>query len=263
MAYGVERRKENLIGKEFETRNFGKCVVVDYQGNTKVYVEFYEPKCITVCKLEHLKIGKVKNPMFPFVLGVGYIGVGEHTSVHTSVTNKKYYSLWKGILSRCYDESQVSKFPSYRGVKVCEEWHNFQNFAEWCKHQEFLNSKDTNGRYFQLDKDILIKGNKVYSPETCCFVPNEINSLILGSKNARGEYPLGVYYYRRNGKFRSALLRNGKHESLGYFDTPKDAFLAYKKAKESHIKDVANKWMGKISDRAYQALMKWEISEND
>ena len=107
-----------------------------------------------------------------------------------------------------------------------------------------------------------MKGNRVYSPETCCFVPNEINCLFIRNKRIRGELPIGV---NKSGKRFSARLSKGLDNRvfLGSFKTETEAFLSYKKAKEMYLKELAEKWKGKIDDRAYDVLMNYEVNIDD
>ena len=113
-----------------------------------------------------------------------------------------------------------------------------------------------------LDKDIIKKGNKVYSPNTCVFVPHSINTLFVKSNKVRGEYYIGVY--KNGNKFEAQLSKgNGKQIPLGLYDTPEEAFLTYKQAKEAYIKEVAEEYKGKIDPRAYEALMKYEVEITD
>ena len=114
-----------------------------------------------------------------------------------------------------------------------------------------------------LNKDILQKGNKLYSKDACCFVPSEINMLLTKRDNARGEWPVGVYFDKRDGKFVARLNINGKQKNLGYFTTPDEAFQAYKHAKEANIKVVAQKWQHHLDERVFQALMAYEVSIDD
>ena len=148
-------------------------------------------------------------------------------------------------------------------MTVCTDWINFQSFAAWCESQEFFNAKDGNGKSYQLDKDILVKGNKIYSPDTCCFIPSQINSLFSHVKSSKGEYPVGVSYVKGRGNFHAYYSKNGKRVNLGHFKTPEQAFQAYKKAKESHIRFMANLWKGRIDDKVYQALMSYEVHIDD
>lgn len=258
MTKTLESFKTKLLGKEFTTNTCGKCVVIDYHNCQEVTVMFYDPVYITKCEYGNLRKGNVKNRIYPSYYGKGYMGVGKYSS-----KDRKIYDLWAKMLERCYNEKVRDKQPTYLVVTVCDEWLNFQNFAAWCEAQDFFNAKDDKGRPYQLDKDILIKGNRVYSPETCCFVPKDINLLLLTSKKARGDYPIGVSYLKTGRVFRADLSINGKLKYLGAFRSPEEAFQAYKRAKESYVKDVANKWKDRIDLRTYQALLHYEVNADD
>lgn len=191
--------------------------------------------------------------------GKGYIGVGKHSFS----TSKQERNLWGCLLKRCFCEKYHKTKPTYKDVTVCEEWLDFQNFAEWCNKQKFFNVKDDKGKSYQLDKDILLKGNKIYSPETCCFVPSQINSLFSYVKSTKGEYPAGVSYMKSRGKFEAYVSKRGKRVNLGHFNTCEEAFQAYKKAKEAHIKELANEWKDRIDGSVYQALLNYEVHIDD
>ena len=252
-------KQVELLGKEFDTTKSGKCFVIDYKNSSNVLVAFYEPLCFVKTTYSLLRRGKVKNPLMPHLLGVGLFGIGKYGGKK----DNKVYRLWSNMLVRAYDHKFHKKQESYKDVTVCKEWLNFQNFAEWYYSQKHFNTKDDKGRSYQLDKDILIKGNKIYSPETCCFVPHEINSLLLLRKRVRGKYPIGVSYRKQNHKFDMCLTHLGQKLSRSYHDTPEEAFQAYKEAKELCIKEVANKWKDKIDDKVYQSLLNYEVSIED
>lgn len=248
----------NLIGKEFETNSCGKCFVIDYKGCQNVVVMFYEPMVAVKCTMGNLKRGQVSNPFYPSLYGVGYFGVGKY-----KFSRDRAYNSWRDMLRRCYCPNITIKNASYKEATVCKEWFNFQNYAKWFYSQKFSEYKDGDGKAYSLDKDILVKGNKVYSPETCCFVPSKLNNLLTSSKNTRGKLPLGVCFDKHTGKFRADTNKYSKQVYLGRFNTPEEAFLSYKVSKEAHIKEVASKLKGKISDRAYEALLNWNISPSD
>lgn len=150
--------------------------------------------------------------------------------VYNTITGKKAYTTWKNILQRCYDEKTLNKFPSYIGCEICEDWKYFENFAKWF-YQNYIDG-------YTLDKDILGNG-KLYSPDTCCFVPNHINNILHTNKFKQNELPIGIVI--QDGKYRvrvNTLTIKRKH--IGYFDNEEDAILAYKEAKIDVIKDVAN-----------------------
>ena len=256
----VERRRNELLGKEFETNNCGKCVVVEYNSSKDVLVQFIEHHYLVKCQLDNLKRGNVNNPYAPTFYGKGYIGVGDY-----SLLDKKCFGLWTNMLKRAYSDKFKDEYPTYKGVTVCDDWLNFQNFAGWYYSQKYHDTKDHNGKSYHLDKDILVKGNKVYSPETCCFVPNKINSTLLVRKASRGNYPIGVYYDKKLKRFLAKLSLGADNscKHLGCFETVEDAFLAYKVAKESYVKELAESWKDKVDSRVYQALVNHEIKITD
>ena len=139
---------------------------------------------------------------------------------------------------------------------MSENFKDYSFFYEWC------NSQIGFGGYgWQLDKDILVKGNKVYSEHSCVFVPQEINTLFVKCNKSRGKYPIGVTYSR--GVFIAQITKGGKRNSLGYFETVEEAFQAYREAKEDYIKVVADKWKDKIDPRVYKAMYEYEVEWDD
>lgn len=129
------------------------------------------------------------------------------------------YSAWTGMLKRAYSEKYQEKRPTYKGVVVCDEWHSFMSFRHW-----WLESQ-VDG--WHMDKDVL-SDDRIYSPETCIFLPVWLNSFTIDSGAARGEWPIGVCFYRRRGKFKSRCRHPfGKNEFLGYFSTPDEAHAAW------------------------------------
>ena len=255
----ILNKQKELIGKESDTKSCGKCFIVDYKSNKEVTVLFHEPLAAVVCRIDHLRNGLVYNPYARLTEGVGYIGVGKCSPSN----DKEAYTMWQGILIRSYSEKYLAKKPSYEGVTVCDEWHSFQNFAEWCYTQKYFKAKDNNGRPYHLDKDILCKGNKLYHPDFCSIVPQFINSLLVTSKGARGNHPIGVSYRKLDKKYEAYYNGSSKRIHLGLFKTETEAFQAYKTAKEAYIKEVAEKWKGKIDDKVYQALLEWKVEITD
>ena len=235
------------------TNNEGcRFKVIAYRKFIDCDIQFEDGTILKNQQFDNVKRGTVKNPFHKSVYGVGYYGIGKYKARCGDTTNF-YYRAWSGTIRRCYDEAHRAKYIAYEGCSVSEQWHNFQNFAAW--HEEnYING-------FHLDKDILVKGNKIYSPETCCFVPVEINSLFTNRKNHRGEYPLGVL--KRKNRFGASIFKNGKQISLGSFLTVKEAFEAYKTAKETYIKEVADKWRGQITEQVYQALVNYKVEITD
>ncbi len=142
-----------------------------------------------------------------------------------------YYVRWCGVLERCYSKSYQKNQPTYVGCSVCEEWLTFSNFKSW------METQDWEGK--QLDKDLLIYQNKVYSPETCCFIPREVNLFLTRREKNRGLYPLGVSYQIKPQKsiveltkpFLSKISIDSNDTYLGHFNTPEEAHMMWQKAK--------------------------------
>ena len=168
------------------------------------------------------------------------------------------YYLWQDMLRRCFSEMLKQKKPTYKDVTCSKEWLSMTSFIE-----DVSQMKGFGLSGWELDKDILQKGNKLYSKDTCCFVPSEVNNLLIKRDNFRGEYPVGVCFDKYAGKFKAQLAINGKVKSLGRFTTAEEAFQAYKLAKEVQIKVVAQKWKHLLDNRVFQALMSYEVAIDD
>lgn len=191
--------------------------------------------------------------MSKLIYGVCFNSKGKHkTRIDGKRTNA--YQTWVNMIQRCYSPIYQDRHPTYKECVVDEKWLDFQDFAEW------FSSQDYNYAGYQLDKDILMPNNKIYSPDTCCFVPQEINLLLVDCGASRGKYPQGVHFVTRDRKFQAKLGINGKSKYIGYFDCPKEAHLAYKEAKEVYIKSKALEWQDRIARDVFDALMVWSLN---
>ena len=163
------------------------------------------------------------------------------------------------MLQRCYSDTLKKKRQTYIDCKVSDNFKSYEYFYEWCQKQVGFGNQG-----WHLDKDLLVKGNKLYSENTSAFIPAEINSVLVKSDKKRGEYLIGVCWLNTNKAFVAQVnMNNGKPEYLGSFKTEIEAFNAYKQAKESFIKELANKWQGKIDERVYKALMSYTVDITD
>ena len=172
------------------------------------------------------------------------------------------YTVWQSMLQRCYSKSYLARKPTYKDCTVSSNFKNFEYFHDWCSRQVGFNTKDHVGISFALDKDILVRGNKQYSEDTCCFVPQEINNLFTGN-NMNNVLPRGVYRNVRGKPFRVRIYVDGKRKGLGSFNTVEEAFLVYKQAKEERIMYFANKWKDQIDPKVYTALTTWDVRITD
>lgn len=238
--------------------------IVEDNGYRDVVIEFqdkYKKRIHT--KYNHFLSGEIKNPYYPSVYDIGIIGNKYPTKVDGKRT--KECTLWYSMLKRCFDKKTKSDNPTYQNVTCCDEWLLYENFYEWLHSQENFN-KWLNGDKWDLDKDILIKGNKLYSPDTCCLVPHCVNALFIKSNENRGSYPIGVYFYKKSNKFRAQISNKNQINSIGYYTIPEDAFyLGYKPYKEKLIKQVAQEEYakGNITKQCYEAMMKYEVEITD
>ena len=196
--------------------------------------------------------------MSKLVCGVGFNDKTRPANVDGK--NVKEYVLWQSMLKRCFSEKYQTRRPTYKGCNVSDNFLNYSFFYDWCQKQIGFGKVDEKGRYWQLDKDLLFVGNKTYSETTCVFVPHKINSFFTDRGNARGEYPLGVYFHKASGKFQARCAVNGKQEHLGYFDTPQEAFTVYKPFKENLCKQLALKWQSEIDERLFNTMMNWTVN---
>ena len=253
------RAKNDKVVGEFGVNNNGEEMrIIRYGGARDIDVQFIKDGTIVEHKeYANFKKGQIKNPMTPSVFGVGFIGKGRFKPYDKTGKPTKCYIAWRHMHKRCYDPKYQEKHPTYKGCTVCEEWHNFQVFAEWYYEHYY----ELENEIMNLDKDILHKGNKVYSPDHCVFVPQFINTLFTKCDNARGDYPVGV---NKNGnKFQARLSKDKEPVRLGTYDTPEEAFQVYKRAKEEYIKEVAEEYKDKIQHELYEALMNYEVEIDD
>lgn len=167
------------------------------------------------------------------------------------------YSTWRSMLERTIGTSYKKRYNTYIQCTVCDEWLTFSNFKRW-----FDNPDNGYRTGYHLDKDLITKGNKLYSPQTCCFLPPEIN--IALAKRTKGKSNVTGVGINGN-KFEATVSKNGKKVYIGLYKTSEEAFNAYKHAKESYFKELAEKYFqeGKITQRVYDALMKYEVKITD
>ncbi len=261
MKYLNDISYKDCVGKVCKSNLSGDFKVLKYSDSKNIEIQFLNTGFETKVQLGSIRNGEVKDPYLASVYGVGIVGTKYPTMINGRKT--KEYVLWCHMLERCYSDVYKKKKPTYEGCEVSNNFKSYEYFYDWCHIQVGFNNNG-NGNPFQLDKDLLIKGNKIYSESTCVFIPSEINSLLINCTASRGKHLIGVYWSKTANAFVSRVSRNkGGSEHLGYFKTEIEAFKAYKKAKESFIKEQAEKWKDKIDERAYEALMNYQVEITD
>ena len=257
MKYLNDVSYKDCVGKVCKSKSSGDFKILKYNDARNVEIQFINTGFETIATLGNIKNGKVKDLYLPSVYGVGIIGTKYPSEVNRVKT--KEYVLWQNMFQRCYSTTLKKRNPTYEGCEVSNNFKYFEYFYEWCHKQIGFNNEG-----WQLDKDLLIKGNKVYSEDFCVFIPSDINLLLTKSTASRGEYLIGVSWCKTNKAFKAQVSRSkGKSEYLGLFKTETEAFNAYKQAKESFVKEQAEKWKDRIDIRAYEALMNYEVKITD
>ena len=246
----MRRKVINRVGEE-RINNFGsKMIIKEYRKYKDINVYFPEYNWIAKHAIyQHFKNGNIKCPYERSIYGVGYLGEGEY-KVKENGKNKKEYKIYQNMLQRCYDPKYQERYPTYKDCRVEDYLLNFQHMAEWIKENYY----EVPGERMELDKDILYKGNKIYSRETCIFVPQKINSLFVKRDNDRGNNPIGVTP-TSSGNYQVFCSNGyGKQINLGMYLTKEKAFQVYKQYKEKVIKEVIDSYEGKIPEPFYSKL---------
>lgn len=254
------KNKENLIGLENINKYGESFKIIDYEDYLNITVEFDNGYTMKTSS-GSFRNKRCYSPYAKTSYGIGFIGDGKYNSN----SDIKMYGMWSGIFTRCYNKKYQKDKPTYIGCSIDEQWCNFQNFAEWY----VSNYYELGDENMQLDKDILYKNNKIYSKATCLIVPQRINTMFTSCKTVRGKYPIGVNY--KNNKYYvrlNTIEKSGENcrIDLGYFSTPEEAFYAYKQAKESYIKQVADEYKSKYSNfpqKLYNAMYSYEVEITD
>lgn len=245
---GCAKLSDNTVevGKEFKTQSCGVLKIVELLGGQDVLCEFSDGTQVVASK-GNIRSGMVKNYNQPLAYEKGYHGIGPHRA-----HNEKAHQYWFKMLQRAYCPIYKKDHPTYEGVYVCEEWLNYQNFAEWVKSRKQYGRKG-----FNLDKDIIKPGNKVYCPEFCSLVPQHINKVTV-HKSLERDIPRGVV--KEGNKYVSRCKSfDGKETYLGIFESAIEAGEAYKRFKKSVIIETAEHFQEDLDDAVYKALLNFTV----
>ena len=259
-----KNKKNNRLGEEKNNNQGSLMRIIEYNKCSDIVIEFQDKyKTRVYTNYQAFNSGNVNNPYYPSAYGVGITGNKYPVSVNRK--NIKEYRTWRDMLRRCFDEEYREKHPTYKDTTCCDDWLLYENFYEWLHKQENFD-KWLNGKRWSIDKDIIIKGNKIYSPDTCLLVPHNVNSLFTKGDAMRNDLSIGVakcsdgYMAHCHNTFKSK-----KSEYIGIYSTPKQAFQAYKKYKENIIKQIAQEEYnkGNIIEKCYDAMMEYKVEITD
>lgn len=249
----MKKKDRVKVGDRLESSSCGTYTILEKVDGHSV-VQFDTGYTTTVDN-HSANSGSIKDPLFPQLFGVGYMGVGDYVS-RLGAKSKGYpslpeYTAWVNMLQRCYYDKYTcrSSCRTYDNVRVEPEWHNFQNFAAWyVPKRKLFDSYDFGSP--SLDKDILAEKDepKFYGPVTCCLVPIEINGAFIGlNKEQGGIVKNNSGYY---------VVQKGKRVT-GYFETIEEARFIKKIIKQEHLIELANKYQEVIEPRVYDKLCSW------
>lgn len=240
------------VGDTFQSK-YGPYEILE-KSKGKILIKFIDTGTVHNFHESVVYRNEVKDHMYPSVYGIGYLGapiVADQDPLRIFIKN-----VWRGIFSRCYDTTKQNQKHTYRDCTVDKEWHNLQNFKSWCLIQ--MNS----GFYqegWELDKDLLIRGNKTYGPKTCVFLPERLNQLLQVKKNSEYNWLPGVNYDKARKLFKSEVNFDGKRYYLPRRQTELESFLDYKELKEKLVQADAENWKDKIHPRAYDSLKNYSL----
>lgn len=250
---GVIKRYRQMT-KRLTTEEFinkARKIHGDKYDYSKVEYINYKTKVLVVCK----KCGR-ELKLFPdsILKGLGCNNCygekrGRKHIYPYNADNKKSFQIWYGILQRTLKASKDFKLkhPAYNECEICDEWMDFAVFNKWFE-AHYIEG-------FQIDKDLLSHGNKIYSPSTCVFLPQEINNTLSKERKTERFLPVGVW------KHKDMFTSTCNKKYIGLFKTVKEAREAYLTEKKKHIIELANKWKDKIEPRAYDALINLDVEK--
>lgn len=225
--------KLNVIGEEI-TGRYGHMAVIAYRNSKDLDVKFDNGYIAKHHSYRTFKNGGITNPFYPSVCNVGYYGIGKYVA-KVNGQHTKEYLVWRTMLVRCYQNEYQRKHPTYKDCYVCDEWLNFQNFAEWF-HDNYY---EIDGEIIDLDKDFISMNNKRYSPETCIFIPQAINKQILCNTNKISGLPHGVIYdFKNHGIYIVKCRANHKDIYVGRFTDINEAYDNYIIVKNNILREM-------------------------
>lgn len=254
----MARKAMYYYGKVFLSNDTGYYQIVLANNIERMKAIFLTTNTEVWVSADQVDNGTVFDRYFPTVCGVGYLG--EYSTLDKDGNTTKEYTAWRCMLERCYGTKELE---AYKYCIVSEEFHNASCFKDWYNKQVGAHRED-----FHIDKDILSSDCKIYVEDTCVLVPQEVNSFFVkhnNNKKVKSNLPTGVMYNPKHTSrpFTAMYSGHGGEKHMSYHDNEWSAFLAYKQAKESRAKELAEKWRGQIDNRVYEKLINYKVLLTD
>mgnify|MGYP000067771257 CR=1 FL=1 len=246
-------KRKITVGSVWESKTCGAFEVINYINWRDVTVRFVDTGYIKKCQSSNVRSGSIKDNLSKKTYGVGFIGDGNYSPM-VNGKQSEAYAAWNCMFDRCYSRKFQERNPSYIGCTVCPEWHNFQSFAKW-----FDENHPKDGGRYELDKDLKVIGNRVYSPTACLFVSATVNNFIIERRDYGNCNLAGVSFERSRGKFRATCQNpiTKKSVLIGRFSSEIDAHMAWRNKKSKFAYELANE---QESNEVRSALLRWKYA---
>lgn len=259
------------VNDVFESNFGGTFTVIKVINQELITVAFNDDfKYETVTTSWAIKRGGVKNPFAKRLFNLGYFGVGRFKACHGSKSSgaksTPEYAAWVNMLSRCYYEKGINVikgYSTYTDVTVDKSWFNFQVFAEWYTKESNRIHRIDSTLKLNLDKDIISPELRVYSENTCCLIPSDLNTAIIVKQNVKNNKMPSNFVKRSNGKYHVTFTAMNDSVKLADFNTELECVTAFITAKEQYIKFLANKYISILSENVYHTLINYKHPKSD
>lgn len=242
------------VGDTFLTKRCGICTVIEYVSYVEVYVKF-EDGNIVKTRVQSLGKGHCRNLNSKLVLGVG---INDMLGAEKTKEFIKQRQMWFGVLQRCFSIKLLERRPTYKNCKVYESWLWLSNFIKDIKSIENYEKSLNEG--WQLDKDLLSNEGKLYSKDTCCFIPRSLNLVISSYPKKLNGLPKGVKL-SKGGRYFAILQKEGNQIFLGSYDSVEEASRVYNIAKKEHLLNIADSIKDIVPENVYKALVNFNLEK--
>lgn len=254
----MPRPKDDRTGLVNYNNQGSRMTITKYINATNIEVTFDSGFVVERATMKNFNNGGILDPYFKSFCGVGYMGM--KTYYNEAKKYKKPLEAWHSMLKRCYNEN-CRKHKWYEDCIVDEKWHNFSNFYQWFQ-ENYYELPEGLGRV-EIDKDFKDKQCRVYSPDTCLFIPQRINSCLKSRRTIDRQFPIGLTFNEKKQKYKVRVVLDGKDTVVGYYNTLEEAFQILKTTKESEIKRLAELYKPYMPKEVYEVVINYQVEITD